>query len=321
MPLLRQSTYPRPPRYQFNGHLQTILPAVLRRVEAPYEREQLTLSDGDVLHLDWVDRNSRQLVILTHGLEGNSDRPYMKGMARFFAEQGWDVLAWNCRTCTGEMNEQLRLYNHGDIEDIGEVVTHALRTKDYENIALVGFSMGGSILMKYLGVHGKEVPAPIRAGVAFSSPCDLEASVQALELPGNKFYKNRFLKSLRPKIAAKAERFPGVVDISNFDRIQEWRDFDNFFSAPINGYRDADDFYYQASAKNYMSGTDRPVLLVNAQNDPILLPACSPVSLCEQHPLIYLEMPKKGGHVGFDLPRNTWAWSELRAFEFVTGMA
>ncbi|NBC09734.1 MAG: alpha/beta fold hydrolase [Bacteroidetes bacterium] len=321
MPLLRKSTYPRPPRYQFNGHLQTILPAVLRRVEAPYEREQLTLPDGDVLHLDWVDRNSRQLVILTHGLEGNSDRPYMKGMARFFAEQGWDVLAWNCRTCTGEMNKQLRLYNHGDIEDIGEVVTHALRTKDYENIALVGFSMGGSILMKYLGVLGKEAPAPIRAGVAFSSPCDLEASVQALELPGNKFYKNRFLKSLRPKIAAKAERFPGVIDISNFDRIQEWRDFDNFFSAPINGYRNADDFYYQASAKNYMSGTDRPVLLVNALNDPILLPACSPVALCEQHPLIYLEQPAKGGHVGFDLPRNTWAWSELRAFEFVTGVA
>jgi len=321
MPVLQSSTYPRPPRYQFNGHLQTILPALLRQVHAPYEREQLLLPDGDTLHLDWIERGSRQLVVLTHGLEGSSDRPYMKGMARFFSEQGWDVLAWNCRTCTGEMNKQLRLYNHGDIEDIGAVIAHALRTKDYENISLVGFSMGGSILMKYLGVHGKEAPAPIRAGVAFSSPCDLEASVQALELPGNKFYKNRFLKSLRPKIEAKAERFPEVVDISNFDRIREWRDFDDFFSAPINGYRDADDFYHQASAKNYMAGTDRPILLVNAQNDPILLPACSPVLLCEKHPRIFLEMPKKGGHVGFDLPRNNWAWSELRAFEFVTGAA
>ena len=134
MPVLQSSTYPRPPRYQFNGHLQTILPALLRQVHAPYEREQLLLPDGDTLHLDWIERGSRQLVILTHGLEGNSDRPYMKGMARFFSEQGWDVLAWNCRTCTGEMNKQLRLYNHGDIEDIGAVIAHALRTKDYENI-------------------------------------------------------------------------------------------------------------------------------------------------------------------------------------------
>lgn len=318
MPVLQRSNYPRPPLYQFNGHMQTILPALLRRVDAPYERERFTLADGDVLDLDWIDRGSRQLAILTHGLEGNSSRPYMKGMARFLSEQGWDVLAWNCRTCTGEMNDQLRLYNHGDIEDIGAVIAHALRTKDYENVALIGFSMGGSILMKYLGVHGKEVPASIRKGVAFSSPCDLAASVQALELPGNKFYKNRFLKSLRPKIVAKAERFPGVVDLSNFDRIREWRDFDNFFSAPINGYRDADDFYRQASAKNYMAGTDRPILLVNAKNDPILSPACSPVALCEQHPHIFLEMPEKGGHVGFDLARNTWAWSELRALEFIT---
>jgi len=316
MPLLDQSSYPRPPRYQFNGHLQTILPALLRRVDVKYERERLPLSDGDWLHLDWLDRGSRQLVILSHGLEGNSSRPYVKGMAQFFAERGWDVLAWNCRTCTGEMNDQLRLYNHGDIDDIGEVIQHALRTKDYEAVSLIGFSMGGSILMKYLGVHGKEVPAPIRSGIAFSAPCDLKASVQALELPGNGFYKRRFLKSLRPKIEAKAARFPEVVDLSKFSRIKEWRDFDDFYSAPINGYRDAEDFYQQASAKNFMAGTDRPILLVNAQNDPILLPACSPVALCASHPLLHLEMPRLGGHVGFDLPRKPFAWSERRAYEF-----
>jgi predicted alpha/beta-fold hydrolase len=319
MPILQRSSYPRPPRYQFNGHLQTVLPAIFRKVEQPYERERLRLADGDVLHLDWVDKGSRQLAILTHGLEGNSDRPYMKGMARFFAEQGWDVLAWNCRTCTGEMNEQLRLYNHGDIDDIGAVIDHALGRKNYEEVALIGFSMGGSILLKYLGVHGKDVPEPIRTGIAFSSPCDLEASVQALELPGNKFYKQRFLNSLRPKIEAKAERYPDVIDATNFDRIREWRDFDTFFSAPISGYRDADDFYEQASAKNFMAGTDRRVLVVNAQNDPILLPACSPVEVCEKHPSIFLEQPAKGGHVGFDLPRNPWAWSELRALEFIQG--
>jgi len=317
MPILRHSTYPGPPYYQFNGHLQTILPAILRKVEAPYERERIILPDGDTLDLDWIDRASRQLVILTHGLEGNTDRHYMKGMANTFADLGWDVLGWNCRTCNGEMNQQLRMYNHGDIEDIDAVIRHALLTKDYERVVLIGFSMGGSILMKYLGVHGKEVPEPVDAGVAFSSPCDLAESVAALELPGNGFYKRRFFNSLRPKIEAKAEQYPEVLDLSNFERIRVWKDFDDFFSAPINGYKDAEDFYYNASAKNFMSGTDRPILLVNAHNDPILTPACSPTEICERHPLIFLEMPRRGGHVGFSQRGGGLAWSEERAVEFV----
>lgn len=316
MPLIPNSGYGRPPRYQFNGHLQTVLPALLRRVQVEYERERITLSDGDFLDLDWIDQGQRQLVLLSHGLEGNSSRHYMKGMAKLFAEQDWDVLAWNCRTCTGEMNRQLRLYNHGDIEDISEVLAHTLRTKDYERILLIGFSMGGSILMKYLGVQGKAVPGAVVGGIAFSAPCDLQASVLALEHPGNGFYKRRFFNSLRPKIEAKAAQFPGTLDLSKFDDIQEWRDFDEFFSAPINGYESAADFYQQASAQNYMSGTDRPILLVNALNDPILPPACTPVELCRDHPHLFLEQPAQGGHVGFTLPRRPYAWSEYRALEW-----
>jgi predicted alpha/beta-fold hydrolase len=317
MPLIKRSTYKRPPWFQFNGHLETILPALMRKVEVKYERERIFLPDEDFLDLDWIDNGSKQLALLTHGLEGNTDRHYMKGMALRFANEGWDVLGWNCRSCSGEMNHQLRLYNHGEIGDISHVIQHALSTKDYERIILLGFSMGGSILMKYLGVHGKEVPEPVRAGVAFSSPCDLAASVSALEIPGNRFYKQRFYNSLRPKIEAKAAQYPGILDVSNFDRIKEWKDFDNFFSAPINGYKDADDFYYNGSAKNFMGGTDRPILLVNAINDPILTPACSPVALCENHPKILLEMPKRGGHVGFTQTRGAFAWSEERAWTYV----
>lgn len=319
MPLISSSSYPGPPLYQFNGHMQTILPAVLRKVETPWERERIQLPDGDSLDLDWIDNGARRLILLTHGLEGNTDRHYMKGMANAFAARGWDVLGWNCRTCNGEMNEQLRMYNHGDTEDIGEVIRHALSTKDYQEVVLIGFSMGGSILMKYLGVNGRAVPEAVRAGIAFSSPCDLAESVAALELPGNGFYKRRFFNSLRPKIEAKARQYPDVLDLSNFDRIQQWKDFDNFFSAPINGYRDADDFYFQASAKNFMDGTDRPILLVNALNDPILTPACSPEALCDQHPLIFLERPRKGGHVGFSQRGKPNAWSEQRAMEFAEG--
>lgn len=289
---------------------------MMRRVKVTYERERLELSDGDFVDLDWVDRGSRKLVILSHGLEGNSDRHYIRGAARLFARRGWDVLAWNCRSCSGEMNRHLRLYNHGEIGDIGEVIAHALRVRDYQRIVLIGYSMGGSITLKYLGVNGAEIPEPVKKGIAISTPCDLKASAQTLEDPANRFYKKRFLKNLRKKIAKKAEQFPEVIDLSHFDRIEVWEDFDNFYSAPLNGYRDADDFYQQASAINFMDGITVPALVLNAKNDPILTPACSPAALAEKHPNIFVETPEKGGHVGFSLPGDQHAWSEYRALEF-----
>lgn len=316
MPILNQSTYRKAPFYQFNGHLQTILPGMFRTVPLIYERERLELPDGDFVDLDWVENKSRRLVILSHGLEGNSDRHYIKGMAKIFADQGWNVLAWNCRSCSGEMNRKLRLYNHGEIGDFGEVINYALQTKDFEEVALIGFSMGGSITLKYLGVHGKEVAANITKAVVFSAPCDLKSGAAILDEPQNRIYKNRFLKKLKIKLAAKAAQFPGAIDLSNLEKVEVWHDFDEYFSAPLNGYKDAEDFYRQASAINFISGITIPTLLVNAQNDPILAPECYPVEQCKQHPHVFLEIPKQGGHVGFELFRKPYMWSEYRAIEF-----
>lgn len=317
MPIIARSSYPTPPFHLRNGHLQTILPAVLRKIEIAYERERIILSDGDFLDLDWLDKQSKYLAVLSHGLEGNSDRQYVKGMAEAFQQQGWDVLAWNCRSCSGEMNHALRLYNHGDINDIEEVMSHIFKTKNYEKITLIGFSMGGSITLKYMGVHGKALPDPIVAGIAFSSPCDLEDSIRILEAPSNWLYKRKFLRNLKAKILKKAEQFPDQIDTSKFNKIKEWRDFDKHFSAPINGYDSPEDFYYRASAKNFMYGIKRRALLVNAQNDPILTPACSPRDICKDHPCLYLETPKYGGHVGFGVKGQKYTWSETRALEFV----
>lgn len=317
MPVLANSSYPGPPFYEWNGHLQTVLPSIFfRSAPAPYERERLELSDGDFVDLDWLDRGSRSLVVLSHGLEGNSYRPYIQRAAKFFARAGWDVLAWNCRSCSGEMNRRLRLYYHGEIGDFTEVIEHALRTKDYERVALVGYSMGGSILMKYLGVRGREIPEAIRCGVAFSTPCDLESSIATLQKPENAFFKKRFLKSLREKIRIKAEQFPDRVSFEYFDRIEFWKDFDRFYSVPINGFSSPPEFYYDASVKNFMGGIKTPVLLVNAVNDPILGPECYPFELCEKHPYVSLEAPPNGGHVGFNWRRRPGTWMEHRAMDF-----
>ena len=321
VPLIKNSSYKNPPRLQFNGHLQTIIPGAFRKVTGvSYERERLILSDGDFVDLDWIDKGSRKLVLLSHGLEGDSNRQYMKGMAKLFAQNNWDVLAWHCRSCSGEMNLKLRLYNHGEIGDIGEVIQHALKTKDYEKVAMIGFSMGGNISMKYLGVHGKEVPDPIQCCIAYSSPCDLKSGAEILNKSENWIYRKRFMNYLKKKVTLKAQQFPGVVDLENLKKVKVWRDFDEFFSAPINGYKNAEDFYAQASAKNFMSGITIPTLLVNAQNDPILTPACSPKALCENHPHIYLENPKEGGHVGFMQAHKPFAWSEYRALDFANSV-
>lgn len=317
MPVLRHSSYPGAPRYQLNGHLQTIVPSMLRNVNGVvYERERLTLTDGDFVDLDWIDRKSDRIAIMTHGLEGDSNRHYIKGTAKLFARQGWDVLAWNCRSCSGEMNRAFRLYNHGEIGDIGEVIDHVLHTKPYREIILIGYSMGGNIALKYAGVHGKTVPEALRKIIAVSSPTDLEASARQLDLPKNRFYRNRFMKKLIVKLQQKSDRFPGKLDMTNLQQVRLWRDFDQHFSAPVNGYLDADDFYAQASAVNYMAEITVPTLVVNAQNDPLLSPECSPAWLAEKHPHIYLETPKTGGHVGFAVRGDEFTWIERRALEF-----
>lgn len=320
MPLL-PSTYSGPPAYQYNGHLQTIIPSLTRKViGVQYERERLTLPDDDFVDLDWIDANQKRLVILTHGLEGDSSKQYIRGTAKLFAQNGYDVLAWNCRSCSGEMNRAFRLYNHGEIDDLHHVIQHALLTKSHNEIVLVGYSMGGNIILKYLGVHGSHLPDAVQAGIAISSPTDLGASASLLDRPSNRFYRNRFMRKLLVKINQKADRFPGRLDMTKVRQVKKWRDFDDFFSAPINSYRNADDFYSQASAVNFMAGITVPTLLLNAQNDPLLSPECSPEWLADGHPHLYLETPRVGGHVGFDVPRDLHTYAERRALAFAQGM-
>ncbi len=321
MPVHAHSDYAGPPRYLFNGHLQTVVPAITRKVFVDYRRERFTLSDGDFVDLDWVEKGSDKLLLLSHGLEGKSARPYIQGMAKIFTQNGWDALAWNCRSCSGEMNRMQRLYHHADIADIGEVIEHALKERAYKTIVLIGFSMGGSISLNYLGRNGKDIPSSIKAAVTFSVPCDLRAGIEMLEKPSNRFYKKRFLKSLRPKLQHKAEQFPGLIDMKNFDRVKQWRDFDTFFTVPLNGFRDADEFYDLASAKNHIAKITVPTLIVNALNDPIQDERCNPKAICSKHSNLFLELPKHGGHCGFTMRNDkSFAWSEYRAWKFVEEM-
>ena len=321
MPLIKESTYRTRPFYLFTPHLETIVPSAFRKVRAmPYERERISTPDNDFLDLDWIRAKNKQLVIISHGLEGSSDRSYMRGMANIFARNGWDVLAWNCRSCSGEMNLGKRMYHHGVSDDLQQVVTHALASGQYTKVVLVGFSMGGSITLKYLGEYSKDLPTEIFRAAVFSVPCDLGGSARELSKKRNAFYRKRFLKKLGRKMAAKALQMPGLLSVEGYEKIQHFADFDNRFTAPLHGFKNADDFYFHASANNYLPQIKVPTLLVNAKNDPMLPESCYPVAIAAEHPYVYLEMPERGGHVGFSLTGSKATWAEERALEFATSL-
>ena len=168
MPLIEKSSYNLHRFYIKNGHFETIIPSIFGQVRGiNYERERIPTPDDDFLDLDWLKAKNEKLIILSHGLEGNSGRYYVMSMAKYFHHKGWDVLAWNYRSCSGEMNRALRLYHHGVTDDFDVVIQHALKTPQYQKIALAGFSMGGSTTLKYLGEKGSELDPRIFAAVTF----------------------------------------------------------------------------------------------------------------------------------------------------------
>ncbi len=315
MPIIK-STY-KAPFYYFNGHLQTILPSVFRKVQLDgMVRERLELPDDDFVDIDLLRKGNKRIAILTHGLEGNSTRTYILGMAKILSEQGFDICAWNCRSCSGEMNRQMRMYNHAEIGDIGEVIKHCISI-GYEDISLIGFSMGGSITLNYLGNHGHNIPSQVKKGVAISAPCDLVSSVGLLNKRSNYLYKKKFLDRLSAKMIEKDKRFPGVIDLNNLKKIKKWEDFDVYFSSPINSFKSPQDFYERASAINTMHQISVPTYILTALNDPLLSEACYPYKLAEENDNLHLEVTKTGGHIGYSLHNEEYTYSEKQTLIFL----
>jgi predicted alpha/beta-fold hydrolase len=318
MPLLPEPSY-RASRWQFNGHMQTVWPSIFRRVNFNYQwRERLELPDGDFVDLDWTFSTpaKKKLLVITHGLEGDSGRHYVKGMARLFAAQGYDVLGWNCRSCSGELNRLLRFYHHGDAGDLRFVIGHALEQHGYEELVLAGFSMGGSLTMRLLGEDPDSVPPQVKKAIGFSVPCSLLSSVEALALPHNSIYQRRFLRKLGKKIRQKEQLFPGQINSEGYQRIKHFVEFDNRYTAPLHGFSDAFDFYSKASVKPLLQYIRIPALIVQAKNDPFLGEDCFPYAEAAANPNLYLEIPQHGGHCGFMLPGSPHSWAELRALQF-----
>lgn len=306
----------RPASFLGNGHVQTILPVLLpRRLTLTFERERLELPDGDFLDLDWKRSSHPRLAILAHGLEGCSTQTYIRGMAAALASAGWDVLAWNFRGCSGEPNRLRRAYHSGETDDLRAVVARA--ESAYDRMALIGFSLGGNVVLKYLG----EAPPhrAVMAGAAVSAPIDLAACARKLDQKwSNRLYLRRFLTSLAMKIEEKARLLPAQLDATGVRRLGTFQEFDDRYTAPLHGFRDAADYWARSSARPLLPRITVPALLLNARNDPFLAPEAYPWPEAENNAHFFLDAPESGGHVGFlDLRNGLQPWFEQRIVEFL----
>ena len=307
------------------GHLQTLYGTLFRQLDFSYtRRERIDTPDGDFLDLDWAPAHTAargttatRVAVLSHGLEGSAGGQYVRGMARALTRRGWDVCAWNLRGCSGEPNRRPATYHSGKTEDLARVVDHVL-AQGYETAVLVGFSLGGNLTLKYLGERGADLPAPVRGATAFSVPVDLKASSHQIGRTTNWHYTQYFLRSLRAKIQQKAEQHPGTVETDRLRDVRTLRDFDDAYTAPLNGFGTADRYYREASSRPLLPDIAVPTLLVNAANDPFLADACYPTDMAADHPHLTLEMPAQGGHVGFVAFNEAGEyWSERRAASFL----
>lgn len=314
MAVVNSDHYKAPP-ILFNRHLQTIYPALIRQVDFPsYQRERISTPDDDFLDLDWVRSENDHLVIICHGLEGNSSRPYVKGMVQALTLEGYDVLAWNYRGCSGEPNLKVYSYHSGATEDLKTVINHAIQ-KGYHKVSLVGFSLGGNIVLKYLG-EKRVIPDALGSAIVFSVPLDLHDCAIQIHKPSNFLYEQRFLRSFRGKVRDKANLI-NEIDQGFFKQVKSVYDFDELFTAPVSGFKNAIDYYDQCSSINFVRNISIPTLVVNALNDPFLGPKCFETEPFKDLEPVTFELTKTGGHCGFPLFSNGRYWSELRAIQFL----
>ncbi len=312
----------KPPFYLFNAHLQTIIPSLFRKVSnIQYERERIRTEDKDFLDLDWYrPGNSDRLLIVSHGLEGDSGRSYVKGIIKAFAQKGCHGLAWNFRGCSGEPNLLERFYHSGATEDLEEVIRYVRNMGKYREIFLSGFSLGGNLTLKYLGERGAALHPEIRKAAVFSVPLHLSGSSSKISQRGNWIYNKRFLNRLEEKIRTKAAKMPGRFNINALDKIKTLREFDEAYTAPLHGFESAEAYYAHCSSLRFLQGINIPTLIMNAKNDPFLSELCFPEEELAGHSYITFEAPEEGGHVGFaPAGGGELYYSEQQALEFVLG--
>ena len=298
-----------------NRHINTIYSSLFRKTKPlSFKRKRIETLDDDFLDIDLIENGSRKIVILCHGLEGSSDSKYIQATAKLLSLNGYSVAAMNYRFCSGEINRQLVTYHSGKTDDLHTVINFVL--PNYDSVYLVGFSLGGNLILKYNGDGLFSLSPKIKANVAISVPVDLKGSSISLKHCENVLYRWRFLRTLSKKMHLKHQQFPNELDVVPLKKVKNLTDFDDFFTSKINGFKDAEDYYLKASSKQFIHNISKPTLLINALDDPFLSESCFPISEAEENSNFFLMTPIHGGHVGF-ISKGAFYWSEIQILYFL----
>lgn len=304
-----------PPFWLRGPHLQTLWPYLFHaRRRVPVRRERLELDDGDFIDLDWNTQPHGPIVVVLHGLSGSIKSHYAHGLLHRLQRRGMRAVVMNFRGAGGQPNRLARGYHAGETGDLETVIAALRRREPGTPLAAVGFSLGGNVLLKWLGERGGG--APLRAAVAVSVPFDLALAVQRLNRGLSRLYQWHILRSLKADLAAKAKAVPLPIDVARAAGVRDFRAFDDVVTAPLHGFAGAQEYYAQSSARRYLHGIQVPTLIVQARDDPFL-PACALPDESELSPAVRLELSGRGGHVGFVGGRGPRDWLQRRIADYL----
>ncbi len=280
-----------------NSHLMTISAAMLSRSLEPSPIESILIpvdKESTLLAHGHINDEIKRCLIIVHGLEGSSDSAYVTGLTAKALSLGFNVLRLNLRNCGNTLHLTPTLYNAGQSNDLIRVIEWLKERKGQRAQYLVGFSLGGNLVLKTLADLDEN--SSVKAACAISPSIDLAACVDSLETGFNKIYAQHFLRSLKKKILQKHKLFPTRFNLKTLTKVNDMRSFDNLFTAPDGGYAQADHYYREASAKHLINEIKIKTLIITAQDDPIV-PFSSFANIDNAN--VRLLAPKYGGHVSF----------------------
>jgi len=296
-------------------HAQTLGARFLRpKSGPPVRRERWDTLDGDFLDLDFFEADDHLndvLVLLLHGLEGSAGSGYVLETARRLAGRRVSSVALNFRSCSGELNRGLRLYHSGETSDLAWVIERLKQEDPNRRLAASGVSLGGNVLLKYLGETGSA--SGLEAAAAWSVPFDLAAGARFMETGFARIYVTRLLRSLKAKVRARWEELGPLIDLERTLDASTFWDFDDAATAPLHGFDGADDYYARSSCGQFLPKITVPTLVIHSRDDPFVPSHAVPETVLDDNPSITPVITDHGGHVGFVSGTNPFSphfWTE-----------
>lgn len=301
---------------------QTLLGALFRPVSPlQLQRKRWETPDGDFVDVDLLSgAPGTPILIVLHGLEGSSRSRYVLSLLAAAEREGWRGIGVNFRSCSGEPNRLIRSYHGGETSDLTWIVQKVISENPGSPIFLAGASLGANVVLKYLGEQGEGLPSSVRAAAAISTPFDLALSARALEQGFGRIYMRGLVRGLKAKAKAKLLLFPGFVDERKLNAAKTLAQFDDLVTAPVHGFKDADDYWSHSSSIRFLPGIRRPALLISSKDDPFFPGKFLPVAEAAANPFLTAEFTERGGHVGFltgSWPGRAQSWTEERTIQFL----